>query len=83
MAGDDDLDLAEFERRLFPSRSAHGRPTTGTRFSRPPSRDNVVVETRTCEVPSVASSPMDPADPDWAVPDAERLANAMLNKVKV
>jgi hypothetical protein len=66
-----------------PSRSAHGRPTTSTRFSRPPSRDNVVVETRTCEVPSVASSPMDPADPNWAVPDAERLANAMLNKVKV
>jgi serine/threonine-protein kinase len=46
-------------------------------------RDNVVVETRTCEVPSVASSPMDPADPKWAGPDAERLANAMLNKVKV
>jgi serine/threonine-protein kinase len=45
-------------------------------------RANVVVETRTCEVPSNAGSPMDPPDPAWAVSDAEELAKAMLGKVK-
>jgi serine/threonine protein kinase len=47
-------------------------------------RQNVVVEARTCQVPtSVTTPPGEPGDPDWAVPDAERLANTMLNKVKV
>lgn len=46
-------------------------------------RNNVAVEVRICHVPSGATSipPLDPADPDWAVPDAQRLVEAMLNKV--
>ena len=43
-------------------------------------RENVVVEARTCEVPDV-SGPPGRGDPDWAVPDAERVATAMLENV--
>ena len=47
-------------------------------------RQNVVVEARTCNVPSsVTSPPGEPGNPDWAVPDAERVASAMLDKVRV
>jgi hypothetical protein len=35
----------------------------------------------TCEVPNVNASPTYRGDPDWAVPDAERVANAMLENV--
>jgi hypothetical protein len=46
--------------------------------------DNVIVETRSCQVPAITTS-HDPArgwarDPGWAVPDAERVAEAMLEK---
>jgi serine/threonine-protein kinase len=44
-------------------------------------RNNVIVETRTCKAPNLTISPMVRPDPDWAVPDAQRLAAAMLNKV--
>ncbi|WP_242453799.1 sensor domain-containing protein [Mycolicibacterium sp. P9-64] len=49
-------------------------------------RQNVVVEARTCETPKVTTA-FDPAvgwpkDPEWAVPDAERIATAMLDNVK-
>lgn len=45
-------------------------------------RNNVIVETRTCRAPSSTNiSPMVRPDPAWAVPDAQRLAAAMLNKV--
>ena len=46
-------------------------------------RDNVVVETRTCEAPHVTAGPDQgfPKDPGWAVPDAERVAQAMLENV--
>ena len=43
-------------------------------------RENVVVEAHTCEVPNV-STPPGQGDPDWAVPDAERVARAMLRNV--
>src|SRR6476659_7867131 len=47
--------------------------------------DNVVVEARTCEVPDVTTTydPVRgwPKDPGWAVPDAERVAKAMLENV--
>ena len=45
-------------------------------------RENVVVEARTCEVPNV-SGPPGKGDPDWAVPDAERVARAMLSNVTI
>jgi hypothetical protein len=46
-------------------------------------RDNVVVETRTCEAPHVTAGPDQgfPKDPAWAVPAAERVATAMLENV--
>jgi serine/threonine protein kinase len=44
-------------------------------------RDNVIAETRTCNVPTSVIGPPGEGDPDWAVPDAERLANAILAKV--
>ncbi len=44
-------------------------------------RENVVVEVRTCEAPSLPSPPNSP-DLAWAVPDAERVARAMLENVK-
>jgi serine/threonine-protein kinase len=45
-------------------------------------RANVVVEARTCEVPSVPNfNWQDPVNPAWASPTAAPLANAMLNKV--
>ena len=49
-------------------------------------RENVVVETRTCQVPDVITT-YDPGrgwpkDPGWAVPDAERVAEAMLENIK-
>jgi PknH-like extracellular domain len=48
--------------------------------------ENVVVETRTCQVPAVVTNfdPVKgwPRDPGWAVPDAERVAKAMLANVK-
>jgi serine/threonine-protein kinase len=48
--------------------------------------ENVVVETRTCRVPAVVTNfdPVKgwPRDPGWAVPDAERVAKAMLANVK-
>jgi len=48
--------------------------------------ENVIVETRTCQVPDIATN-FDPAhgwprDPKWAGTDAERLAKAMLQNVK-
>jgi serine/threonine-protein kinase len=46
-------------------------------------RENVVVETRTCEAPTFTTNPNNPGDPDSAVPEAARLAKAMLDKVKV
>ncbi|MFM9107685.1 MAG: serine/threonine-protein kinase PknH/PknJ [Chloroflexota bacterium] len=45
-------------------------------------RDNVIVEARTCKAPDLPNiSPMVRPDPKWAVPDAQRLVAAMLNKV--
>ncbi len=46
-------------------------------------RENVVVEARTCQVPpnTTSISDLEPADPAWAVPDAQRLVEAMLEKV--
>jgi serine/threonine protein kinase len=44
-------------------------------------RQNVVVEVRTCEAPNLTSAPNSP-NPAWAVPDAERVAKAMLANVK-
>jgi PknH-like extracellular domain len=42
---------------------------------------NVVVETRSCEVPNTNAAP--PAsDPNWATDDAERVAKAMLKNIK-
>jgi hypothetical protein len=47
-------------------------------------RVNVVVETRTCEEPSVPNfTPNDAVNPAWASPTAAPVANAMLDKVKV
>jgi hypothetical protein len=48
--------------------------------------ENVVVETRTCQVPNIVTN-YDPGqgwprDPGWAVPDAERVAKAMLGNVR-
>ena len=47
--------------------------------------ENVIVETRTCQVPNVVTNfdPVKgwPRDPGWAVPDAERVAKAMLQNV--
>lgn len=43
--------------------------------------ENVVVETRTCAVPDMNASPPT-SDPNWATRDAERVAEAMLQKVK-
>nr|WP_248000860.1 sensor domain-containing protein [Mycolicibacterium sp. CBMA 334] len=49
-------------------------------------RENVVVEARTCETPQVSTaydpSAGFPKDPDWAVPDAERIVTAMLGNVR-
>jgi hypothetical protein len=45
--------------------------------------DNVVVEARTCQAPTVAGQPGTPGDPSIAVPDAERVATAMLAKVNI
>lgn len=46
-------------------------------------RNNLVVEARTCQVPRNAASigGLEPADPDWATPDAQHLVAAMLNNV--
>jgi serine/threonine-protein kinase len=44
-------------------------------------RQNVVVEVRTCQAPNLTSPPTSP-NPAWAVPDAERVARAMLENVK-
>ena len=44
-------------------------------------RQNVVVEVRTCEAPRLTEPPTSP-DLAWAVPDAERVARAMLENVK-
>ena len=48
-------------------------------------RANVVVGTRSCEVPAniTFTIPTVTPDPGWATNDAARLANAMLDKVKV
>jgi hypothetical protein len=48
--------------------------------------ENVIVETLTCQVPDIVAN-YDPVqgwtrDPGWAVPDAERIAKAMLANVK-
>lgn len=43
-------------------------------------RENVVVEVRTCQAPNLTAPPDSP-DVAWAVPDAERIANAMLQNV--
>lgn len=49
-------------------------------------RENVIVETRTCQVPNIVTNydPVQgwPRDPAWAIPDAERVAKAMLGNVK-
>jgi hypothetical protein len=44
-------------------------------------RLNVVVEVRTCQAPNLTAPPDSP-NPAWAVPDAERVAEAMLQNVK-
>jgi hypothetical protein len=49
-------------------------------------RENVVVEARTCETPNITTT-YDPTagwpkDPGWAVPDAERIATAMLDNIQ-
>lgn len=48
--------------------------------------DNVIVESRTCQVPNVVTNydPTTgwPTDPRWAAPDAERVAKAMLANVE-
>lgn len=45
-------------------------------------RDNVIVEARTCKAPNLPSiSPMVRPDPKWAMPVAQQLVAAMLNKV--
>lgn len=45
-------------------------------------RNNVIVEARTCKAPNLTNiSPMVRPDPAWAVPDAQRLVAAMLNKI--
>jgi serine/threonine-protein kinase len=47
-------------------------------------RANVVVEARTCEVPSVPNfNWQEPVNPAWASPTAAPLVSAMLNKVKI
>jgi len=43
-------------------------------------RQNVVVEVRTCETPSLTAPPDSP-DLAWAVPDAQRVAQAMLDNI--
>jgi serine/threonine kinase PknH len=43
-------------------------------------RKNVVVEVRTCEAPDLTSAPASP-DLVWVVPDAEKVAKAMLDNV--
>jgi serine/threonine-protein kinase len=47
--------------------------------------ENVIVETRTCQVPNVVTNfdPVKgwPRDPGWAVPEAERVATSMLQNV--
>lgn len=64
---------------------ASNNPVTGAHACQQAlaARNNVVVEARTCQVPSTATSipPMEPADPAWAVPNAQRLVMAMLKKV--
>jgi serine/threonine protein kinase len=44
-------------------------------------RQNVVIEVRTCEAPSLTAPPDSP-DLAWAVPDAERVTKAMLENVR-
>lgn len=46
-------------------------------------RNKVVVEVRTCRVPSNATSisGLEPPDPAWTVPHAQQLVQAMLEKV--
>jgi serine/threonine-protein kinase len=44
-------------------------------------QENAVVEVRTCAVPNVNAAPPY-SDPNWAVPDAERIAKAMLENTK-
>jgi serine/threonine-protein kinase len=44
-------------------------------------QENVVVEVRTCAVPNVNAAPPY-SNPDWAVPDAERIVKAMLTNIK-
>lgn len=47
-------------------------------------RENVVVEVRTCQAPTSALyAPPDSPDVAWAVPDAERVARAMLENVRL
>lgn len=43
--------------------------------------NNVIVEARTCQAPDLTISPMVQPDPSWAVPDAQHLVAAMLNKI--
>ena len=45
-------------------------------------RENVIIGAHSCGVPANITNPMVDANPDWATNDAERLANAMLNKIK-
>lgn len=49
-------------------------------------RENVIVETRTCQVPNIVTNydPVQgwPRNPAWAIPDAERVAKAMLENVR-
>lgn len=64
---------------------ASNNPVTGAHACQQAlaARNNVVVEARTCQVPSAVTSisPMEPADPAWAMPNAQRLVVAMLKKV--
>jgi hypothetical protein len=48
-------------------------------------RENVIIETRTCQVPDVITTYQPgqewPKDPRWAIPDAQRVAQAILDNV--
>lgn len=49
-------------------------------------RENVIVESRTCQVPNIVTNydPVQgwPRNPAWAIPDAKRVAKAMLENVR-
>ncbi|WP_086084930.1 serine/threonine-protein kinase PknH/PknJ [Mycobacterium pseudoshottsii] len=44
-------------------------------------QQNIIAEVRTCQIPSVQSRPGDAPNPAWAIPDAQRVARAILDKI--